>query len=147
MTDFHHTGMTVSDIDLALGFWCDALGGREIFRQEREGGYFAEIIGEPGARVRMAQLELTPGGHRVELFEFESPEGAHHCLRTADVGFAHVCVATDALDELLKRLETAGGRRMTDPVAIDGGVNRGGRAVYVRDPDGHVVELFQPRPG
>jgi catechol 2,3-dioxygenase-like lactoylglutathione lyase family enzyme len=59
------------------------------------------------------------------------------------VGFAHVCVATDELDGLLGRLETAGGARMTDPVEIDAGVNVGGRAVYVRDPDGHVLELFQ----
>jgi glyoxylase I family protein len=146
VTELHHTGMTVSDIDLALGFWCDALGGREIFRQERAGGYFAEIVCEPGARVRMAQLELSPGGHRLELFEFQSPAGEHHRLRSADVGFAHVCVATEELDHLLERLEAAGGRRMTDPVAIDGGVNAGGRAVYVRDPDGHVVELFQPPP-
>jgi hypothetical protein len=40
----------------------------------------------------------------------------------------------------------AGGRPFTGPVAVDTGANRGGRALYVRDPDGHVVELFQPPP-
>ena len=67
-----------------------------------------------------------------------------HRMRAADIGFAHVCLATDDLDAILASLEDAGGRRMTDPVEIDGGVNAGGRAVYVRDPDGHVVELFGP---
>ncbi|MDQ6818607.1 MAG: VOC family protein [Actinomycetota bacterium] len=143
----HHTGLTVSDLDRALRFWCDALGGQEVFRQERSGGYFEAIVCEPGARVRMAQLELEPGGHRVELFHFDAPQAGGHRLRPADVGFAHVCVATDEIDALLGRLETAGGTRMTDPVEIDAGVNAGGRAVYVRDPDGHVLELFQPPAG
>jgi hypothetical protein len=31
-------------------------------------------------------------------------------------------------------------------VEIDTGVNRGGRGVYLRDPDGHVVELFERPP-
>lgn len=145
MTAMHHTGLTVSDLDRALGFWCDALGGRLIFRQEREGGYFAAIVREPQARVQMAHLELEPGGHRIELFQFDAPTAGSHRLRPADVGFAHVCVATDKLKSLLARLEAAGGTRMSDPVKIDGGVNAGGRAVYVRDPDGHVVEVFQPK--
>ena len=33
-------------------------------------------------------------------------------------------------------------RPVSDPVYIDSGANAGGRAVYVRDPDGHTVELF-----
>jgi catechol 2,3-dioxygenase-like lactoylglutathione lyase family enzyme len=140
----HHTGLTVSDLDRALEFWSGALGGSVLFRQEREGGYFAAVVGEPEARVRMAHLELQPGGHRIELFQFDAPAAGSHRLRPADVGFAHLCVSTTDLEPLLERLEAAGGRRVSDPVAIDGGVNTGARAVYVRDPDGHVVELFQP---
>lgn len=33
---------------------------------------------------------------------------------------------------------------MTDPVTIDSGINDGGAAVYIRDPDGYTIELFQP---
>jgi glyoxylase I family protein len=139
----HHTGLTVSDLDRALTFWCDALGGRVLFRQQRDGGYFATVVGEAGARVQMAHVELAPGGHRIELFQFE-PAGDSYRLRTADVGFAHLCVSTPDLDPVVARLEAAGGHRVSDPVQIDDGINAGGRAVYVRDPDGHVVEIFQP---
>jgi hypothetical protein len=31
-------------------------------------------------------------------------------------------------------------------VLVDTGANAGGRAVYVRDPDGVILELFQPPP-
>lgn len=139
----HHTGLTVSDLDRALLFWCDGLGGRVLFRQRRAGGYFGTIIGEADARVEMVQVELTAGGHRIELFQFD-PLGNSYRLRAADVGFAHLCVSTPDLDVVLARLERAGGHRVSDPVQIDAGINAGGRAVYVRDSDGHVVELFEP---
>jgi catechol 2,3-dioxygenase-like lactoylglutathione lyase family enzyme len=146
MTQIHHTGLTVSDLDRALRFWRDAVGAREVLAQEQEGGYFEAIVREPGVRVRMAHLELEPGGPRIELFQFDTPAGGTHRMRPADVGFAHVCLLTDELDALLGRLEDAGGRRFADPVDVDRGANAGARAVYVRDPDGHVVELFQRAP-
>jgi len=46
----------------------------------------------------------------------------------------------------LERAEAAGGRRVTDPVPIDSGINDGGAAVYLRDPDGYTIELFQAPP-
>lgn len=137
-------GLTVSDLDRALQFWCDALGSRLIFRQEREGGYFAAIVREPEAKVQMAQVELVGRGERVELFQFDLPAPGGHRSRPADVGFAGICAVTCELDLLLARLEASGGTRMSDPVAIDAGVNAGRRAVYVRDPDGHALEVLQP---
>jgi catechol 2,3-dioxygenase-like lactoylglutathione lyase family enzyme len=80
------------------------------------------------------------------LFEYVTPAGGKHVSRPADVGFTHVCVACDDLEERLGRLVAAGGSAFSAPVAVDTGVNRGGRGVYLRDPDGHVVELFEPPP-
>jgi catechol 2,3-dioxygenase-like lactoylglutathione lyase family enzyme len=119
VTEIHHVGLTVSDLDRSLAFWRDALGMEVVMAQVREGGYLEAIVGEPGAHVRMAQLTFpdttTP---RVELFQYLVPIGGAHRSRPADVGFAHVCLACPDLDALLER-----------------------------DPDGHVVELFQPAPG
>ena len=52
----------------------------------------------------------------------------------------------DDVDALLERLVAAGGMPFGDVVEVDAGANRGARAVYVRDPDGHVLELFSPPP-
>jgi catechol 2,3-dioxygenase-like lactoylglutathione lyase family enzyme len=146
MPVLHHAGMTVSDLDRALAFWRDALGMETVVDQESRGGYFEAIVGERDVAVRTHHLAFGEGGARVELFQFLSPAGGRHVTRPADVGFAHVCVAVDAgIDELLARLVEAGGRPLTPaPVAIDRGANAGGRGVYVRDPDGHVLELFEP---
>ena len=142
----HHTGLTVSDLERSLLFWRDAMGMDVLFQQEKDGGYLEEIVGEPGAHVRMAHLAFGGEGPRIELFQYLAPSGGQHLSRPAYQGFAHVCVACEDLDERMKRLVAAGGTPFSEPVVIDTGVNRGGRGVYLRDPDGHVVELFERPP-
>jgi len=139
----HHTGLTVSDLERSLHFWRDAMGMEVLFQQEKAGGYLEAIVGEPGAHVLMAHLAFGGEGPRIELFQYLAPGGGRHFSRPADQGFAHVCVACDDLGEWLERLIAAGGTPFSEPMEIDTGVNRGGRGVYLRDPDGHVVELFE----
>jgi catechol 2,3-dioxygenase-like lactoylglutathione lyase family enzyme len=146
MTQIHHAGLTVSSLERSLAFWCDALGMQVVMQQDRQGGYFEAIVGERDVDVRIAQIGFAGEGPRIELFEFRSPRGGRAVLRTADVGFAHVCVTCDDIDALLARLVAEGGEAVSAPVAVDSGANAGGRAVYVRDPDGHVLELFTPPP-
>ena len=146
MPALHHTGLTVSDLERSLRFWRDAMGMEVLFQQEKVGGYLEEITGEPGAHVLMAHLAFAGDGPRIELFEYLAPHGGQHRQRPADCGFAHVCVACDDIDERLERLIAAGGTAFSAPVIIDTGVNRGGRGLYLRDPDGHVVELFERPP-
>jgi catechol 2,3-dioxygenase-like lactoylglutathione lyase family enzyme len=128
-------------MDRSLRFWRDAMGMEVVFQQEKAGGYLEAIVGEPGAHVRMTHLAFGGEGPRIELFQYLAPSGGQHRLRPADVGFAHVCVACDDLDERLERLIAAGATPFSKPVEVDTGVNKGGRSVYLRDPDGHVVEL------
>jgi catechol 2,3-dioxygenase-like lactoylglutathione lyase family enzyme len=146
MPILHHTGLTVADLDRSLHFWRDAMGMEVLFQQEKAGGYLEAVVGEPGAHVRMAHLAFGGEGPRIELFQYLAPRGGQHLSRPADLGFAHVCVACDDLDERLDRLVAAGGRPFSKPVEIDTGVNKGGRDVYLRDPDGHVVELSEGLP-
>ena len=42
-------------------------------------------------------------------------------------------------------LVEAGAEPFSEPVEIDTGANAGAYGVYVRDPDGIVLELFQPK--
>jgi glyoxylase I family protein len=143
MPTLHHTGLTISDLQRSLRFWRDGMGMAVLFEQEKAGGYLEAIVGEPGAHVRMAHLAFGDDGTRIELFQYVAPGGGRHLQRPADVGFAHICVACDDLDDRLERLIAAGGTAFSEPVEVDTGVNRGGRGVYLRDPDGHVVELFE----
>jgi catechol 2,3-dioxygenase-like lactoylglutathione lyase family enzyme len=142
----HHTGYTIADLDRSLHFYRDLLGLEVIATQEKEGGYLAAIVGYPDAHVRMAHLRVPGDGHVVELFEYLAPAGERPATHEPrDVGTSHLCLVVDHLPALYERLAAAGvDSFVSPPVEVDTGINRGGWALYLRDPDGIPVELFQP---
>lgn len=142
----HHTGYTVADLDRSLGFYRDLLGMEVLATQEKEGGYLAAIVGYPDAHVRMAHLRMPGSDHVVELFQYLAPTGGTpERIEPRDVGTAHLCFLVDDLQSAYARLRDAGVESfVSEPVAVDTGINTGGFGLYLRDPDGIVVELFQP---
>ena len=140
----HHTGYTVSDLDRSVAFYRDLLGCEVIATQEKEGGYLAAIVGYPDAHVRMAHLRLPGADHVVELFQYLTPVGGHADVEPKNVGASHLCFVTDDLAGLYERLLAESVSFVSPPVEVDTGINAGGYALYLRDPDGIVVELFQP---
>jgi lactoylglutathione lyase len=63
--------------------------------------------------------------------------------RTANPGTAHVAFYVDDLDALFAELRGRGVKAVSEPVTPTIGPNKGGRAVYMIDPDGIRVELIQ----
>lgn len=143
---FHHSGLTVSDLDRSLRFWRDALGLGLEARQERQGGYVETITGEPGAHMLQAHLRAPDSDLRVELVQYLAPKGRRLKGRPRDAGHAHVAILCDESERLVERLVSAGGVVLGRPITIDAGVNAGLTAVYVADPDGHVIELLRQEP-
>jgi len=141
----HHTGYTVSDLDRSVAFYRDLLGCEVLATQEKEGGYLAAIVGYPDAHVRMAHLQVPGGGHVLELFEYVAPAGERPPLEVPNVGTSHICFVVDDLPALYEELRAQGvDSFVSPPVEVDTGINRGGYGLYLRDPDGITVELFQP---
>ena len=140
----HHTGYTVSDLERSVAFYRDLLGCEVIATQTKQGGYLAAIVGYPDAHVRMAHLRLPDSDHVVELFEYLAPAGRHADVEPKNVGASHLCFVTDDLRGLYERLLAEGVSFVSPPVEVDTGFNAGGYALYLRDPDGIAVELFQP---
>lgn len=142
----HHTGYTVSDLDRSLEFYVGKLGCEIVAQQEKEGGYLAAIVGYPDAHVRMAHLRASGGGgHVIELFEYLSPRGTPAEVEPRNVGASHLCFLVDDLPRVYEELRGKGvDTFVSPPVEVDTGINRGGFGLYLRDPDGITVELFQP---
>jgi catechol 2,3-dioxygenase-like lactoylglutathione lyase family enzyme len=144
----HHTSFTVSDLDRSLAFYRDQLGCDVLATQEKEGGYLAAIVGDSRAHVKMAHLRLAGSDHVIELFEYIAPEGGVADVQPWNVGSSHICFIVDDLPALYQRLLESGVTSfVSPPVEVDTGINAGGFALYVRDPDGINVELFQPPHG
>lgn len=143
----HHAGVTVANLDRALAFYRDVLGLEVFVQMERTDPSIGGIIGYPGARLNIAFCGVPGDTARVELLEYITPKGEPLRPETSQPGGGHVCFRVDEIDELFRRLVEAGfPPRSEAPVTITEGANTGARAIYVRDPDGYTVELFQPPP-
>ncbi len=138
-----HVGVTVADLERAVRFYTEGLELEIAARQTSAASYLA-LTGYPGLEIATAFVEAPGGGVRIELQEYRRV-GDHGSREpgTAPVGSSHICLRVDDLEATLARAEAAGGRRVTDPVPIDSGLNKGGAAVYLRDPDGYTIELFE----
>jgi catechol 2,3-dioxygenase-like lactoylglutathione lyase family enzyme len=139
----HHTSFTVANLERSLAFFRDVLGLEVLGTREVRDDYFGQIVGLPGSAVKAAMIRL-PGGHHVELFEYVQPQGQSVAPRPCDPGSCHLSLLTPDLPALYQRLAAGGVEFVSEPVHITAGPNRGGWGVYLRDPNGILLELFQP---
>lgn len=141
---FFHAGVTVSDMDAALRFYRDGLG-LEVISDGSASGASARAIWalDPG-RVRVVFLRVPGSDAVVELFEFSCVERHSASARPVDHGAGHLCLYVDDAEALHARLAAAGFRSRSDAVVtIERGPHAGAKAVYILDPDGYHVELYQ----
>jgi len=122
------TALYVDDMARAVAFWRDVMGLRVMGGNERltpvdAGGGTVLLLFRRGATL--AGLDY-PGG-RIPPHDGAGP--------------AHVALAIDddAFEPWRARFAALG-----VPVEAENRWNRGGRSLYVRDPDGHSVELASP---
>jgi len=139
----------VRDIERSITFYRDALGLTLRHRQIQDNAYTARLVGVPGARLSVAQFTLPAGtsgrsGHVLELIEYERPRGDAVEPAINRIGSAHLAFEVDDIDALRARLEAAGATFFSETQEITAGINRGGRAVYLRDPDDITLELVEP---
>ena len=110
--------LEVADLDRAREFYRDALGFEEtLYGEGREGRYWY-LIGDSARLGLWTPQEGLAGGR----------------------GGAHVHFAFRVPDQELDRLRE---RLVERGVAVEGPIQLGpGRAIYVTDPDGNVVEFW-----
>jgi catechol 2,3-dioxygenase-like lactoylglutathione lyase family enzyme len=144
VTGFFHAGVTVSDMDAALRFYRDGLGLEVISDGSASGATAARIWAlEPGD-VRVVFLRVPGSDAVVELFEFSGVERHAASARPVDYGAGHFCLFVDDAEALHARLLEAGFHsRAGEVVEINRGPHAGAKAVYMKDPDGYHVELYQ----
>jgi catechol 2,3-dioxygenase-like lactoylglutathione lyase family enzyme len=122
-----HVALVVADVDRSRRFYCDQLGLEEIPRP----GTFAFA----GAWVRAGRQEL----HLIGAGDTTSEPGWADPGPSVQAGLAaHLAIEVDDLDVERERLEANGVGIVAGPLQRGDGVVQ----VYVRDPDGHLVEVF-----
>lgn len=141
----NHTSFTVSDLDRTLAFFGEGLGFAVTSRAPRSKDAIETITGVDGAAVMIAYVQGP--GHRLEFIEYRGPADRERVKpRPCDVGFAHVAYDVDDIDAAIAMAARYDVHPINPPFVVDDGPNRGGKAAYLRDPDGITVEFIQPPP-
>ena len=145
VTGFFHGGITVDDMDRSLAFYCDGLGLKVEVDWILDAPYVKELLGIAFDAIRGVFLCIPEGGS-VELLEYRGIERMAAASRPCDPGAGHLCLYVDDVAAVHRRLTELGFRaRSVGVVDITAGPNAGARSVYIADPDGYYVELFQKR--
>lgn len=124
--ELDHFVLRVRELDRALVFYRDLLGLEVLFLDEFRSGQ------RPFVSVRI-------GGQLLDLVPDPQFPGAQADPRA---GFLHFCLLVDAkLEDLVPRLRERGVSVLEEQPAWRMGARGWGWSIYVRDPDGYVVEL------
>ena len=149
MFSIDHIGVVASDLDASIAFY-ERLFGPPIDRVEWRGAdaaNVARLMGRPPGLELDAVFFRIPHTNAIfELVHFRGIEQASVTAGNADIGATHFGFAVEDIDATLDRLGLpASGTPMDLPI----GPYRGGRSVYLKDPDGANIQLMQlaGRPG
>lgn len=150
ITSVWHVGFSVSDLERSITFYKDGIGLELHHRQIGDNPYTRALVGYPDAVIKVAQFVIPgtlppPSGHVLELIEYVTPRGERVEPSNARISSAHLAFAVEDIDQAVHRVTKCGGQLLSDPVDITEGINTGGKAVYLRDPDGITLEFLQPR--
>jgi catechol 2,3-dioxygenase-like lactoylglutathione lyase family enzyme len=141
-----HTAIVVWDTDASLAFYRDALGLTVAGESENFGTEQEHLNNVFGARLRITGLRAD-SGFGVELLEYLAPRDGRPTpsdWKANDVVHRQTRLVVRNVDEVTRRLRD-GRYRFVSPGPITLGDSAIGshRALLVRDPDGHAVELFE----
>lgn len=140
----HHTCYTVKDMQKSLAFYRDLLGFEVVNeRPAVTNQYFRDIIGFPDAVVYAVLLQIPNTVHLLELFEYIHPKGDPQNLTPNNPGSSHIAYLVDDLRAMYPKLKDAGVEFISEPVELNEGPNQGGWALYMKDPNGIIIELFE----
>jgi catechol 2,3-dioxygenase-like lactoylglutathione lyase family enzyme len=135
----NHVGITVTDLDASLAFYCDVVGFEVALRTRTAGEWFDTLTRNEGADIEIAMLRLAD--FTLQLVQYHASGGATLPLAHHNVGNPHLCIEVDDVDARHEQISVSGEH---DPTPIVDIMGTGIRSFYVHDPDGVPVELLQP---
>lgn len=139
-----HTNLVARDWERLADFYIKAFGcKRKPPKRDLKGEWLDKATSLKGAHIRGIHLVLPgygAGGPTLEIFQY-SKEKWGRCPAVNRPGFGHVAFAVRDVCKALQKVEHCGGGRVGELVSAD--IEGVGHIdfVYLRDPEGNVIEL------
>jgi len=141
ITNVHHGGIIVSDMEKSLSFYRDLLGCEMISKDIVFGENIDKIVGLKNARMEIVNLRVGQSDDVLELLQYFNPPSKSFSpdSQANDIGIGHICFKVYDMDKAYKYLSEKGVKFFSVPQ-----VNQDGKttSVYFRDPDGIILELY-----
>jgi catechol 2,3-dioxygenase-like lactoylglutathione lyase family enzyme len=137
-------GRTVADMEATRKFYRDLLGFELAGKMEFAPNHaLMDLVGAPDAATFRQMTTTVPGtSARMEFIEFKGMPRTPFHLRIPDPGCPALALRVSDLDGLLKRLKAAG-VKVVSAGGIPAQFSPTIRNIFVEDPDGFKIELFQ----
>ncbi len=142
-----HTAIVVGNTDASLKFYQDVLGLHIAGTSENYGVEQEHLNNVFGAKLRITSLHAPNGGPGIEFLEYLAPRDGRPFPtdeRANDLFHWQTTLAVASVDKLAQVL-FVGKYSFVSSGAVSLGDGRLGlaRALLVRDPDGHVMQLTE----
>ena len=118
--EFIHTCLNVADAERSVEWYVEQLGFEESWGFELEDTRNLYVADPNGIELQLSETEGVTPGEEGDMWD-------------------HVAVAVESVDETFEAVENHG--VVQEPEDNEAA---GARTAFVRDPDGHVVELVEP---
>jgi glyoxylase I family protein len=140
-----HVGLSVPDLQQAVGFFVDVLGFEELYahapRHATGEVQVRQFDRHPETTLRGITM-LRLGTLHLELLELDAPDQRRVAPRSSDWGASHLALHVEDLDAAARHLAAHGARVLGEPMDLPGPESGPGhRFVYAVGPGGLVLEL------
>lgn len=140
---FGHVSIVARDTDRLADFYKSVFGCEDtVSRWTMSGERISKGNGVPDSEIYAAWLSL-PGveGPFLEIFQYKTIE-ERPTPPVNQPGYGHICFQVDDIHAVVSAVVAAGGARVGEVTDL-GAPEAPVLCVYVRDPEGNVVELEQ----
>ncbi len=133
---FLHASLAVEDLGLALEFYTRVFRARVIFQEFGMSDLIRRTTGLSDVTCDLAQLEFNGIPPLLELIAFHDVPRGQEDHAPVRFGHGHICFGTMEFDLALTSCLNNGAEPVGEVVLYPEG-----RAVYLREPGGSVIEL------
>jgi len=135
-----HIGWYTPDLETSVTFWTTVMGFEATPVQDRRMPWIGQLIGLPGAELRLVHL-FGHGGH-IEFIQIQRASATTEALSHLSHG-AHICLRVTDIAGLAKAIVAGGGSLQGQLTEVGEGKAAGLKGVYARDPHGVLIELIE----